>query len=114
VDKILDILLTWQVLVMCLGSYGITWALRTLIVGLFPQVVGKRVWEKVFVPLGPLANGMALAVVLPLPPEVGTVLASKLVLGLICGLFSAAVYARFRDFAREKAGVVLPEAPKES
>ncbi len=113
-DKILDILLSWQMLVLTLGSYGITWALRTLVTGLFPQVMGKRIWEKVCVPLGPLANGMILAVVLPLPPEVGTLLSSKLVLGLIAGLSSAAVYSRFRDFAREKTGVVLPEGSKES
>lgn len=101
-DKAIEVFLSWQAILLCLFVYGLTFSLRNAFEGGFPSLVTMRWWSKVLVPLLPLLLGPCLALIpgFPWPEALGTGHGAHSLFGFVCGLFSAQVYARYKDMAK--------------
>jgi hypothetical protein len=109
-DDIFNAFVNPQTILICLVVYVMTFAIRTAVEALWKSASHNLLWNELFLPLGPIANGalLGLAAKTFVWPEVaGGSLAGRMMYGAVCGLFSAFVYGRARSFAEAKASSVL-------
>jgi hypothetical protein len=113
-DKGFEIFLNWQTAVLCLGIYLFTHTIRRIVEVSWPGVKTNRYYREVFLPAGPIGNGLLLAFVakkFPWPEPLAYSLSARLMYGAICGLASGWFYTRFRSFLKSKAAGVPSISP---
>jgi hypothetical protein len=103
-DEPLSLFLSAQTLLLCLGTYVVTFVVRRIVEAFRPTVKANHYYRELFLPLGPIANGALLALILPtwMPELVATSVAGVMLYGAIAGLFSAFLYTRIRSWVRAK------------
>ncbi len=99
---------------VALLAYGTTFVVRTVIEAVWENAAVSpaptrlaKLWQKIFVPLGPMANGALLGFLpfLPWPADLlGGKTGNHVAFGFVAGMLANIVYARFRDFARGAPG----------
>ncbi len=110
-------------------AYGSTYVIRTVVEAVWenaavspPPTLLAKLWQKIFVPLGPMFNGALVGLLpfLPWPVElIGAATGNHVAFGFVAGMMANILYARFRDFARGQPGArgdtlppaALPHAP---
>ena len=118
-DQVIEVFFSAQTLLLCLGVYVMTYVVRRVVETIVPGLQMNRYWREIFLPLGPIANGALLGLVMKtfvFPDLVNGSLSGRIVYGSVCGLFSAFMYNRVRSWLASKGDVVgvLPEpAPEE-
>lgn len=103
-DEILSVFLSAQTVLLCLGTYVVTFVIRRLVETVRPQMKASHFYRELFLPLGPIANGALLAPAMPslLPALVAGSWAAVMLYGAITGVFSGFLYARIRSWIRAK------------
>lgn len=98
----LEVFFSWQTLLLCLFTYGLTFGVRSITESVFPSVERFHLWPKLILPLLPLLFGMVLAFVpgIPWPEMLGGSATAHAVYGFVCGMFSSHVYAKVKDYAK--------------
>lgn len=94
-------ILTWQLaaqfILLCVNIYLLTFAIRRVVETSWPKIKYNNFWKEIFLPLGPIGNGVILSLVVSLPwetPIQGFWL--KSMFGAFCGQFSGYVYNRVK------------------
>ncbi len=95
---------------VCLLAFGTTYVIRTVVEAVWegstathPSALAAKLWQKIFVPLGPMGNGALLGLIpaLPWPKDlIGETTWGHVAFGFLGGMFANIVYARFRDWVR--------------
>lgn len=104
IDSGLEIFANWQTVALGLTIYVMTAAVRRVIETSRPTVKQNKWWREVFLPLGPVGNGIILAVVVrgfPWPEQVAGSLSSRVMYALVCGLGCGWLYGRFRGVMKK-------------
>lgn len=119
-DEVLETFVTPATIFVCLAAYVLTYFVRTLVQGLFPQVKKSHYWAELFLPLGPIVNGALLGFMaksIMWPDMFNRTTLGRCMYGAICGLFSAFLYARVRSWLASKSSrkdaKALPPEPQE-
>ena len=124
-DKGLEIFATWQTLMLGIGIYVLSFALRRVVETGWEKVKKNKWWNEVALPFTPIAIGILLALFakkFPWPVPVKDSYSAKILYGLVCGVCCGWFYGRIRSFitagqdekAAAKKDLLLdsPEAPK--
>lgn len=95
-DSAIQILLSWQFLILCLGVASVTFVFRKLFDFLILKYFknGQKFWSEVAVPILPVVVGGCIAKFVeqyPYPEDINTQ-SGKMFFGLIAGMFSGLVY----------------------
>lgn len=104
-DQLFDVFLSPQTIMLCLGIYAITLILRRAVETTWPQVRENRYYGKLALPSFPLLVGSLLGYFMRdfgWPEMVGTSAGGRILFGLICGLLSAGLYNRIREWLKSK------------
>lgn len=103
-DEALAVFLSAQTLLLCLGTYVVTFVMRRVVEAFRPGIKASHFYRELFLPLGPIANGALLALALPswMPELVAGSCGGVMLYGAIAGMFSAFLYARVRSWIRAK------------
>lgn len=110
-DVGLELFTNWQTIALGLTIYVMTAAIRRVIETSRPEIVKSKWWREVFLPLGPVGNGIILAVALkafPWPEQVAANLSSRVMYALVCGLGCGWLYGRFRGFMKQDSAAAGP------
>lgn len=113
-DSSFNAFMTWQTVLFCLGIGVLVFVLRTLVEAFWQGAKTNLYWREVALPIGPVATGCLLVVVMhsfPFPLPIQDTLAGKLFYGGLCGMSSAWVFGRFRSFLNAAADSNEPIAP---
>lgn len=103
-DSGLEIFTNWQTVALGLTIYVMTAAVRRIIETGRPGITHSKWWREVFLPLGPVGNGIILALVaraFPWPEPVAGNLSARVMYALVCGLGCGWLYGRFRGFFKQ-------------
>lgn len=106
-DSGLEIFTNWQTVALGLTIYVMTAAIRRVIETGRPSITHSKWWREVFLPLGPVGNGIILALVaraFPWPEPVAGNLSARVMYALVCGLGCGWLYGRFRGFFKQGGG----------
>lgn len=105
-----------RTLLVCLGVYVLTLAVRSAVEALAPKVKDSRFWNEVLLPMGPIVNGAFLGLI----PDtfawadiIAQEMPGQMTYGAVCGLLSAFLYGRVRSWFSSR-GIQLPEKLPES
>lgn len=103
-DNALNALLSWQFILFSLGIFAIVWTLRTVVEFAIPKVIGKTWWEKLFLPLFPLALGLVIAkfAVHYAYPDGLSTFSGRELFGLVAGMFSGLIYQVVKGMLKNK------------
>lgn len=115
-DKITDVLLNWQVLLISFAVFALLGILRALGTKKDPktgEAMGgwaECTWFRRFLPIYPylLSTGIVFIPGVPLPDQVGKTLAVKIMYALYAGWLSDKVYQIIKHYLEER-GVHLDE-----
>jgi hypothetical protein len=102
---IFETFVTPATIFVCLVAYVMTYVVRTLVQGLWPAVRANRHYNEVFLPLGPIVNGALLGLMVKTfmwPDMFNKTVASRMMYGAVCGMFSAFLYSRVRSWLASK------------
>jgi len=98
-DSAFQAFVSWQTVLFCLGIAIATYAIRTIVEGVWKGAKTNDIWNHVGVRLGPIGTGVLLVFLsktFPWPEQIrGSGLAMAFY-GAACGVASAYVYAAFR------------------
>jgi len=122
-----EIFLNWQTGVLCLGIYLMTYTIRKVVEVSWLGAMGNRFYREIFLPLGPIANGVLISFIskkFPWPEQVSHSTSARVMYAAIAGLASGWFYQRFRSFLKSKGfstsiappsgpGAVPPVVPKQ-
>lgn len=102
----------WQTVSVGLTIYVMTSGIRRVLETWKPALKSNRWWREVFLPLGPIGNGLILAVLagrFPWPDELGGSLSARAMYALVCGLGCGWLYGRVRGLmgSSAKAGDIV-------
>lgn len=88
--------------ILCLTIYAFTLMVRTVVEELWKNAKLNKLWEEMAVPLMPLVFGLLVGLVssFPWPDVLGTAVINHMMYGMVCGMFSAWVYARVKAFLK--------------
>jgi len=103
-DDGLSVFANWQTLLLGLTIYVMTAAVRRVVETAWKGATTNKWWYEVLLPLGPIGNGLLLAVTLkqfPWPPAVAESASARAMYAIVCGLFCGWLYARVRGFFRQ-------------
>ncbi len=106
-DNGLELFANWQTIVVGLTIYVVTAAIRRVVETAWKGAKDSKWWYEVFLPLGPIANGVILALSMrkfPWPDQVAGSTSARVTYAIVCGLFCGWLYARVRGFFRSQAG----------
>lgn len=104
IESGLELFTNWQTVALGLTIYVMTAGVRRVIETYRPKIVKSKWWREVFLPLGPVGNGIILALVarhFPWPEQVAGSLSSRIMYALVCGLGCGWLYGRFRGFVKK-------------
>jgi len=104
-----DNALFWPSLLFCLGIHVITYVIRKIFEGIWPKIKERTIWRELALPICPILVGLAFALMAhkyPWPSLVAGAISARVLYGVVCGVFSGWVYARFRSYLKmlEKRG----------
>jgi len=100
----LELFTNWQTVALGLTIYVMTAGIRRVIETYRPAIRQSKWWREVFLPLGPVGNGIILAVCMrafPWPEQVAGSLSGRVMYALVCGLGCGWLYGRFRGFMKK-------------
>ena len=103
-DDGLSVFANWQTLALGLTIYVMTAAIRRIVETGWKGATQSKWWYEVLLPLGPIGNGIILALTLkqfPWPPAVAESTSARVMYAIVCGLFCGWLYARVRGFFRQ-------------
>jgi hypothetical protein len=118
VDKIVNVLVNWQALLVAFASFALLGVVRA--VGTRKDKDGKVIggfsqnrWFQMFLPVYPyiLALGAVFAPGLPLPVELSKTLAVKILFGIWAGWLSGFSYQLVKKVLEKGFGVVFDTPP---
>lgn len=119
-NNLFSVFVNWNTMMLCLGIYLTTYAIRTVTEALWKGAKTNKAWNEIFLPLGPIGTGMLFGLAaqkFPLPLPIADSVMAKMIYGALCGLSSAWVYSRFRSWVRateaEKALKAEGEKPED-
>lgn len=104
-DQGFELFANWQTLVVGLTIYVMTAAIRRVVETAWKGSTTNKWWYEVLLPLGPIANGIILALVMPKfpwPDQVAVSTSARVTYAIVCGLFCGWLYARVRGFFRSQ------------
>ena len=102
-DNGFDVFTTWQTIALGLTIYVMTAAIRRVVETGKPEIRKNKWWRNVWLPLGPVTNGIFLALFLksfPWPPAVVQSTSTRIMYALVCGVVCGWLYDRIRTFFR--------------
>ncbi len=111
-DNVFQALMSWQFALFCLGIAGVTFVVRKLVEFFVldnPKMPGTRTskfWRDLVLPVFPILFGGLMGGLLhkyPFPDSLPSV-SSKIIFGIVAGLFSAQVYRLMNSFLKSKLG----------
>jgi len=108
-DEIFQVFVTPATLFVCLAAYTVTYFIRTVLQVAWPAIKAQRLYNELFLPLGPIVNGALLGLMAKTfmwPDLVSKTVWGRVFYGAICGSFSAFVYSRVRSWLSAKAAEV--------
>lgn len=104
-DQGFELFLNWQTAILCLGIYLLTYSVRKTIEVLWQGSAKNRIYSELLLPLGPIGNGVIIAIVakqFPWPEPITHSTSARIMYGAIAGLASGWFYNRFRAFLKSK------------
>ena len=104
-DQGFELFANWQTLVVGLTIYVMTAAIRRVVETGWKGSKTNKWWYEVLLPLGPIGNGIILAVGMkkfPWPEQVAASTSARVTYAIVCGLFCGWLYARVRGFLRSQ------------
>lgn len=99
----LAVFTNWQTVAVGLTIYVMTGAIRRVVETGWKGAKSNKWWYEVLLPLGPIGNGILLAMFVkqfPWPEPVAESTSSRVMYALVCGLFCGWLYGRVRGFFR--------------
>ena len=106
-DQGFELFANWQTIVVGLTIYVVTAAIRRVVETAWKGATSNKWWYEVLLPLGPIGNGVILALVMPKfpwPDQVAVSTSARVTYAIVCGLFCGWFYARVRGFLRPADG----------
>ena len=107
-DKMFEVIVSWQTMFICLGTFLFVFAIRRVLeTALGDKLKGNKWWNEVALPLSPIVVGAIIGVLaksFPWPVVVGDNIWARVMYGSICGLSSGWVYSRFRSIMKTWSG----------
>lgn len=103
-DDGLAVFANWQTLLLGITIYVTTAFVRRVIETAWKGAKDNKWYYEVLLPIGPIANGVLLALLLksfPWPEPIAASRSGKVMYALVCGLFCGWLYARVRGFFRQ-------------
>lgn len=104
VDSLLtQLFLSKEAILLILGVFLFTYIIRTVVEGVWSAVSESRIWTKILLPLGPILNGMLMALAsdsLLWPVGIKSFFWGRVFYGGGCGLVAGWSYNRIRDWAK--------------
>ena len=100
----LVIFANWQTLLLGITIYVTTAIVRRVIETAWAGAKHNKWYHEVLLPVGPIANGVLLALLLksfPWPAPIADSRSGRVMYALVCGLFCGWLYARVRGFFRQ-------------
>lgn len=107
-DNGLQVFGNWQTICVGLTIYIMTAAVRRIVEIAWKNAGQSKWWYEVLLPLGPIGNGILLAVGMrkfPWPEPIAGSFSARVMYAMICGLFCGWLYARVRGFMRQGSEV---------
>lgn len=102
-DEAFAVFVNWQTMMFCLGIYIVTYFIRVAVEYAWKGAKNAPVWNELLLPLGPIGTGVLIALIsrkFPWPMPIANTLLGKFFYGMICGVASGWVYARFRTWLK--------------
>lgn len=106
-DAVFNAFVNPQTILLCVGIWVVTYVMRTVAEALWKGASANLLWNELFIPLAPIANGAGLGLLMKTfiwPEFLGTSVWGRILYGAICGVFSALVYGRVRSFISALGG----------
>ncbi len=118
-EQLVAVFINWQTGLFCLSVYVITYVIRTVVESAWQGSAKSKLWNDVFLHLGPIGTGLVLGLVAksyPWPEMVASVPVVKTLYTMLCGFSSGFAYGRFRALLKAKTGsdAGLPPGPTET
>lgn len=100
----LELFTNWQTVALGLTVYVMTAGIRRILETWKPTIRQNKWWREVFLPLGPVGNGIILAVMVrkfPWPEQVVGSTSGRVMYALVCGLGCGWIYGRLRGVMKQ-------------
>lgn len=100
----LSILLSWQLALVCLIIYVLTFVFRKVMEGYFPSLKENVKWREIYLGIMPMLFGVVFGLVsfpFPWPVELASMF-NRTMTSMVCGMFSGWVYARAKGIVKTR------------
>ena len=92
-DEIINQFLSVSLLIVAIGSYLATAAVRAVVEYLWPLASTSRTWREFILPALPIVLGAAIAFFVP---DLHAAIVARLILGAFAGIHGSFVYGRIK------------------
>lgn len=105
-DNVIGQLFTLPNLILCLMIWILVWVQRKVVEQAWKGAKTNKLWNHLFLPLGPLGTGAAIGATLsqyPYPEDFNSFWA-RIFFCVVCGLVSSHAYKILKKFLRQEEG----------